>query len=163
DTITRLRRYEDDRLRALIEKHWGKVQTSTSFEKQGRIDAVSRVLTKGTGDATRGRALFEKSCATCHKRHGLGTTIGPDLTGAERKNRDLLVRNIVDPNSVMRQEFIPQIAVTKSGQVLSGLLAESSPETITLLDAKNQRTVLKRSDLEELSESAVSLMPEKLL
>ncbi len=163
DAVTRLRRYENDRLRALIEKHWGKVQITTSFEKQGRIEAVSQLLTKGKGDAARGRALFEKSCATCHKLHGAGTAIGPDLTAGERKDRNLLVRNIVDPNSVMRQEFIPQIAVTKSGQVLTGLLAESTPETITLLDAKNQRTVLKRSDLEELTESSTSLMPEKLL
>jgi mono/diheme cytochrome c family protein len=32
-----------------------------------------------------------------------------------------------------------------------------------LLDAKNVRTLLSRSDLEELRESTVSLMPEQLL
>ncbi|MBI3861673.1 MAG: c-type cytochrome, partial [Planctomycetia bacterium] len=92
-----------------------------------------------------------------------GTAVGPDLTGAERKNRELLVRSIVDPSAMIRQEFLAHVAVTKDGQVLTGLLAESTADTITLVDAKNQRTVLKRSDVEELQESAVSLMPEKLL
>ena len=45
----------------------------------------------------------------------------------------------------------------------AGRLADSNAGTITLLDAKNKRTVLNRSDLEELNESPVSLMPEKLL
>ena len=106
---------------------------------------------------------FEKTCATCHKLHGSGAAVGPDLTGAERKNRELLVQNIVDPSAVIRQEFMSHVAVTKDGQVLTGLLAESTADTITLVDSKNQRTVLKRSDLEELKESPVSLMPEKLL
>ncbi len=55
------------------------------------------------------------------------------------------------------------IAMTKDGRVLTGLLGDSTADTITLVDAKNQRTVLKRTDLEALKESPVSLMPEKLL
>jgi putative heme-binding domain-containing protein len=150
-------------LLTLIDKNWGKVQAATAFEKQGRINAVSQLLHKAPGDAPRGRQHFEKVCANCHKLHGLGAAVGPDLTGAERKNRELLVRNIVDPSGMIRQEYLAQVAVTKDGQVLTGLLAESTVDTITLVDAKNQRTVLKRSDLEELQESPVSLMPENLL
>jgi len=53
--------------------------------------------------------------------------------------------------------------VREQFRVLTGLLADSNAETITLLDEKNKRTVLNRADLEELNESPVSLMPEKLL
>ena len=73
------------------------------------------------------------------------------------------MQNIVDPSAVIRQEFMSHVAVTKDGQILTGLLADSTADTITLVDSKNQRTVLKRSDLEALKESPVSLMPEKLL
>ncbi len=38
-----------------------------------------------------------------------------------------------------------------------------TPETVTLLDAKNERTVLAREDIEEMKPSAQSLMPEKIL
>ncbi|MFI5456230.1 MAG: PVC-type heme-binding CxxCH protein [Isosphaerales bacterium] len=163
DLVQRLSQYDDQRLLKLIEKTWGKVRAATPFETQGRLNAVLQSLSKGHGDAARGRQYFEKTCANCHKLHGSGAAVGPDLTGAERKNRELLVQNIVDPSAVIRQEFMAHVAVTKDGQVLTGLLAESTSETITLVDSKNQRTVLKRSDLEELKESPVSLMPEKLL
>jgi len=95
--------------------------------------------------------------------HGEGTAIGPDLTGAERKDRVKLIRNIIDPSSEIRPQFIAHIAVTEAGRVITGLLAASDEESITLLDAKNGRTVLRRENLAELRESPVSLMPEKLL
>jgi len=163
ELIQRLRQYDEERLVKLIEKHWGKIRAATPFETQGRVTAILQLLSKGTGDAARGRTYFEKICATCHRLHGSGTAVGPDLTGAERKNRELLVRNIVDPSAVIRQEFMSHVAVTKDGQTLTGLLADSTADTITLVDSKNQRTVLKRNDLEELKETPVSLMPEKIL
>ena len=162
ELVQRLRQYDDRRLLKLIEKTWGKVRAATPFETRGRISAVWQLLSKRQGDAARGRQSFEKTCAACHKLHGSGTAVGPALTGAERKTRELLVQNIVDPSAVIRQEFMSHVAVTKNGQLLTGLLAESTAETITLVDSKNQRTVLKRSDLDELKESPVSRMPEKL-
>ena len=163
DQARQLRELDDERLTKLIAKHWGRVQITTPLEKQGRITAVSIILARGTGDAARGREHFEKVCANCHKLHGKGLTIGPDLSGAERKNRDLLIRNTVDPSAVIREQYLTHTAATTDGRVLSGLLAESNAETFTLLDAKNKRTVLNRKDLDELQESPVSLMPEKLL
>ena len=47
--------------------------------------------------------------------------------------------------------------------ILAGLLADSNNETLTVLDAKNQRTVVKRTDVEELRASELSLMPENVL
>jgi putative heme-binding domain-containing protein len=163
DLVRRMSQYDDGRLRALLEKQWGKVQPATAFEMQGRINAVSQLLYRGPGDAAQGRKLFEKTCAACHKLHDLGIALGPDLTAAERKDRESLVRNIVDPSSVIRQEFLSFAVATSDGRILTGLLAESKADTITLLDAKNQKTVLRRSDIDELKESPVSLMPEKIL
>jgi type 1 glutamine amidotransferase len=50
-----------------------------------------------------------------------------------------------------------------NGRLLNGLLAEATPKSVTLLDAKNERTVIARDAIEELTASPVSLMPEKLL
>jgi putative membrane-bound dehydrogenase-like protein len=163
ELVQRLRQYDDPRLIKLIEKNWGKGRALTPFETRGRIEAVLQLLAKRPGDPAQGRPIFEKTCASCHKLHGAGGAVGPDLAGAERKNRELLVQNIVDPSAVIRQEFMTHVAVTKDGQVLTGLLADSTADTVTLVDAKNQRTVLRRNDLEALKESPVSLMPEKLV
>jgi len=41
--------------------------------------------------------------------------------------------------------------------------APPPPETVTLVDAKNVRSVLRRDQIDEMKASPVSLMPEKLL
>lgn len=153
----------DAEIKALISKHWGKVQAATPLEKQGRITAITQMLGRRGGDTVRGLQLFRKICGNCHKLHGEGEQVGPDLTGAERKDRRKLLSNLVDPNAVVRQQFIAHVAVTNNGRVITGLLADSTAETVTLLDAKNKRTVLNRDDLDELRESPISLMPDNLL
>ncbi|MFT5095748.1 MAG: putative heme-binding domain-containing protein, partial [Porticoccaceae bacterium] len=163
DQVRQLLVHDDEGLRNRVTQTWGRVQPEPPLQKQGRISAVTQLLRRAKGDAARGLLIYEKTCAACHKLHGKGTVVGPDLTGAERKDRLKLIRNIVDPSSEIRPQYISHIAVTTSGRVLTGLLADSNAETITLLDAKNKRTVLNRSALEELRESTVSLMPEKLL
>ncbi|MDA1050500.1 MAG: c-type cytochrome [Planctomycetota bacterium] len=163
DQVRQLLEHDDEPLRSLATRTWGRIQPATPLQIQGRISAVSQLLGRAEGDAAAGFQLYEKTCASCHKLHGQGIAVGPDLTGAERKDRLKLIRNIVDPSSEVRPQYISHVAITSDGRVLTGLLAESNAETITLLDAKNKRTVLSRSDLEELRESTVSLMPEKLL
>ncbi|MBC8291306.1 MAG: c-type cytochrome, partial [Planctomycetes bacterium] len=116
---------DNEKLLARVTKIWGKVQAQTPLQKQGRISAVTQLLGRGRGDAARGLKLYEKSCGNCHKLHGKGTVIGPDLTGAERKDRVKLVQNIVDPSAEVRPQFISHIVETKSGRIITGLLAES--------------------------------------
>jgi putative heme-binding domain-containing protein len=161
--VQQLFEHDDEELHRLATKIWGRVQPATPLQLQGRISAVSQLARRRKGDVARGLTIFEKTCANCHKLHGKGTQIGPNLTGAERKDVLKLIRNIVDPSSEVRPQYISYIAVTESGRVITGLLADSNAKSITLLEPKNKRVVLSRADLEELRESPVSLMPEKLL
>jgi putative heme-binding domain-containing protein len=146
-----------------IESLWGKVTPATPREKQGKISAVQTMLAKGRGNATSGKQLALKHCGVCHQLFGEGNKIGPDLTTADRKNLAVLLPNVVDPSAVIRPEFVAYSAQTVDGRVLAGLMADSSSESVTLLDAKNVRTTLARSDVEVLEPMAISLMPERLL
>jgi hypothetical protein len=58
---------------------------------------------------------------------------------------------------------VAQVVLTTDGRVLTGLIAESTPTTVTLLDAKNERTIIAREKIEAMKPSALSLMPERLL
>src|SRR5262249_31805273 len=49
---------------------------------------------------------------------------------------------------------------TKDGRVLSGLLAENSPERIILKVQGGKTETIPRGDVDELKSSDVSLMPE---
>jgi putative membrane-bound dehydrogenase-like protein len=157
----------DARVTALVEKHFGKLAPATAGEKQARIAWLSRELqVGGRGDVVKGKALFTKHCAACHQLHGEGGKVGPDLTTADRKNRTYILTQIVDPSGYIRPEYVVHNVTTTDGRKLTGIVAESSAESVTLLNVVNdqpQRTVVAKADIEDMKPSAVSLMPEKLL
>jgi putative membrane-bound dehydrogenase-like protein len=163
DRVHHIAAYKDSRLGRLVEKHWGKVGPATAGEKLARIRTVATTLQTGRGDPARGRVLFQKTCGTCHTLFGEGNKVGPDLTGADRKNRDWLLSNIVDPSAVIRPEYVSQVVLTTDGRSLTGLVVEATPQAVTLVDSKSEKTVLARDKIEEMTPSPVSIMPEKLL
>jgi putative heme-binding domain-containing protein len=147
----------------LVEKHYGKIGPATPDEKRVQIHGHRTSLKLSAGDPVAGKLLFTKHCAICHTLFGEGNKIGPDLTTADRKSVDFLLTSIVDPSVVIRKEYLMYTAVLSDGRTLNGLLAESTPNSVTLLDAKNQRTTIARQDIEQLEPSPLSLMPEKQL
>jgi putative heme-binding domain-containing protein len=150
-----------------VEKQYGKFTAATPGEKQARISWLNVVLGREkAGDVARGQALFVKHCAACHQLHGEGGKIGPDLTTADRKNRGYMLAQIVDPNGYIRPEYVVHNVVTLDGRKLSGIVAASSNESVTLvnvIDNKPVQTVVAKVDIESMLPSAVSLMPEKML
>src|SRR5262249_19991166 len=52
-------------------------------------------------DPSAGRQVFKQACAVCHTLFGEGAKIGPELTGADRRNLDYLLQNILDPSAVV--------------------------------------------------------------
>jgi len=95
--------------------------------------------------------------------HGEGNQVGPELTHANRKNTDELLATIVTPSAVVRKEYMTFLVQTTEGRVLTGLLVEQTPGGATLLDAKNERTMIAGDKIESISESPTSLMPDNLL
>jgi putative heme-binding domain-containing protein len=155
--------HNDAELAQAIEAQWGKIRAATPGEKMAYVPVLGRVLNAGQGDRTAGRALFTKHCATCHTLFGEGNKIGPDLTSADRKNRDALLLNILDPSGYVRPEFVAQTAVLNDGRVLTGLITEASAQEVTIIDAKNQKTTIPRGEIDQIQPSEQSLMPERLL
>jgi putative heme-binding domain-containing protein len=155
--------HHDPALDELVRKLWGTVRSPTLEEKLAEVRRLNNDLRAGPGDPRAGRDLFTKHCATCHRLFGDGGTFGPDLTHANRADRDFLLVSIVDPSSVIRKEYLSYTAQTTDGRVLAGLITEQTPQRVTLVNARNEATVLLRSEIESLRESPVSLMPENLL
>jgi putative membrane-bound dehydrogenase-like protein len=155
--------HNDDRLNGLIHKLWGNIAPGTPEEQLATMRRFNNDLRAGSGEPARGKALFTRHCATCHVLFGEGGKVGPDLTTANRGDRAALLANIVAPSAVVRREYINYTVATGDGRVLTGLLAEQDAAGITILDAKNQRTRLRREEIDDIREADVSLMPERLL
>jgi putative heme-binding domain-containing protein len=149
-------------LAALVRKHWGVARGATREEKLAEVRRLNNDLRAASGDAQRGRQLFRDRCATCHRLLGEGETIGPDLTHANRGDRDFLLVSLVDPAVVVRKEYQGFNVATRDGRVLSGLIVDQTPEVITLRDAKGERTRVARAEIDVLKEMETSLMPDSL-
>jgi len=74
-----------------------------------------------------------------------------------------MLSQIVDPSAYIRPEYVSFQAQLKDERVIDGLVVESSPTAVTMLDRNNEKHVLPRSQISQLKESTLSLMPEGLL
>jgi putative membrane-bound dehydrogenase-like protein len=126
-----------------------------------RLAAIERYRTKLTwpADAARGREIFRKQCAPCHRLENEGTMVGPDLLALTDRSSEALMVSILDPNRAVEPRFVEYSAVTKSGQVFAGIIAAETGNGVTLIDAQAANHALLRSDLDELVSTGRSLMP----
>jgi putative heme-binding domain-containing protein len=162
DQVRRVSALGDPGLDRLVRKHWGALSGSTPEAKLAEVRRLNNDLRAAAGDAARGRVLFREHCGTCHTLFGEGKLVGPDLTHANRHDRDFLLVSLVDPSCVIRKEYQPAVVQTRDGRVLTGLLAEQTPAQLTLVAANGERTSVRRDEVESMADSPTSLMPEDL-
>lgn len=151
-------------IQQMLSDQWGEVRDSPEELKQS-IKAYRAKLTPdflATGDPSKGRLLFDQSCAACHKLYGEGGSIGPDITGSGRQQIDYLLENIVDPSAVVSREHALVLFYLKDGRVLSGMIKSKSPETLTL-SMNGQTMTLRREEIRKQETQKVSMMPSGLL
>jgi putative heme-binding domain-containing protein len=163
DELRAVALHNDPKLDALVRKHWGNIQPATPGEKLAEVRRFNNDLRAGGGDPIKGKLHFTQHCAACHQLFGEGTKLGPDLTTANRQDRDYLLVSIVDPSAIIRKEYLGYNIDTHDGRRLSGMVVEQSPEKIVLADVKNQRTEVMRNQIEAIRESPLSLMPENII
>ncbi|MBS0266331.1 MAG: methyltransferase domain-containing protein [Planctomycetes bacterium] len=159
-----IRSFDNAELTAQLTQVWGETRVSDA-EKRQLIERYKALLTPervGQANLAAGRALFNKTCATCHVLYGQGKSAGPDLTGSNRKNHEYLLENIIDPNASVAVDFRMTVVSLKSGRVVTGLVVEKTDKTLTL-QTQNERIVVEKSEIEEMKGTNASLMPEGLL
>ena len=113
-----------------------------------------------TADAVKGRVVFSKTCASCHKMYGEGAEIGPDLTGSNRGNLDYLLLNSVDPSYDVPDGYKVVVIVTVDGRVLNGVVAEEDGQRVILKTVEQPRGVVLKADIASRHVSEKSIMPD---
>jgi putative heme-binding domain-containing protein len=126
-------------------------------------DTLRRAAMNMGGDPKRGKAIYlseSAKCTTCHKVHGQGGEVGPDLSQVGGKlDRTHLIESILDPSAEILQGYHAAVLETKSGRTLTGIVKAESSTGVTLLDAEGKFTTIAHGDIESREVSKVSLMP----
>jgi len=118
--------------------------------------------TSAKGDSNKGKALFAKTCATCHRLGDVGVAVGPDLAPLAAKPRQALIAAILDPNQAIDPRYISYQVLTDNGLSISGLLTAESATSIVLTSQDGKQHTLLRCEIEEFKSTGKSLMPEGL-
>jgi len=159
-----IRSLNDPALTERLAQVWG-VQRDSAADRREQIAALKNQLGAAElarADRSRGRAVFDRICASCHKLYGYGGEIGPDLTGAGRDSLDYLLENMVDPSASVNADFRMVVVAMNDGRVLNGLVRARTDRTLKL-QTQTDALVLDRREIENVQPSPLSLMPDGLL
>jgi putative membrane-bound dehydrogenase-like protein len=113
-------------------------------------------------DVARGRAVYRRECASCHKLAAEGFDVGPSLATIQHRSPQEILIHVLDPNREVSPNFLEYTVRLTDGRVLGGLIAGETDAGITLRRAENREESLLRSEIEEITASGKSLMPEGL-
>lgn len=133
--------------------------TTAASNRSAVIDQYRPALSTAA-DAQRGRTLFRKTCASCHRLEEEGHVVGPDLMALTNRDPEWLLTTILDPNREVDARYMAWMAVDADGRSATGLLVEETSSSIRLREANGKEHVILRSDLDELRSTERSIMPE---
>lgn len=151
----RLARHSEAGIRGMAEKLFA-VRNADRQKLVEDYGAVNRL----EGNPGRGADLFRQNCAPCHRLKGEGNNVGPDLGTVSDKPVGTLLVAILDPNQAFETKYINYTVTTRDGRDLSGIIAAETPNGITLRNAGGKDEVILRGEVQEMTSSRLSLMPE---
>jgi putative membrane-bound dehydrogenase-like protein len=152
----------DKELAEQVRVKWGTVRDQRNPQREQVIKQMRKLVRTNHGDAAQGEKVFKRVCAQCHKIHGEGVDVGPELTLNGRSSIDQLLSNVFDPSLVIGAAYRAVIVVTKEGRVLTGLAIEDSPRRVVLKIQGGKTETIPRDEVDSFKVSNVSLMPEQL-
>ena len=162
-TVNRMRLHPDPALRERLDARWSRPAGDPAGTAAALDRWTRRLAAGGRGDVARGAGAFIKHCAACHRLHGAGREVGPDLTSYQRSKRDQMLLAIVAPSAEIREGYETATALLADGSVLTGLLVRQTDAAVELKDVRGNVRTLPRGDLLDLSVGGTSLMPDGLL
>ena len=71
-----------------------------------------------------------------------------------------MLLGILDPNREVLPAFVAHTAVTTGGRVVTGVVAAESETSVSLKAADGSEQILAREEIESLTSTGRSLMPE---
>ena len=161
--IRQLQALGDSAVSRRLAEVWGEIRPAAADRQQRIAELKSRLTPEelASADMSRGRVIYAKTCASCHKLFGEGGAVGPELTGSQRANLDYLLDNVLDPSAIVPREYKAHVLRLADGRVVQGVIVEETPQTLVVQTA-NETLRVSTSEIDSRKESGLSMMPEGL-
>lgn len=137
-----------------------KAFASVQISKRNDVIDAYRSALAMPGDRERGKAVFKKICAACHKLEGQGHEIGPNLATMLSRGPEAILVNVLDPNREVNPQYVNYVLQTNDGRSLTGMIAAETATSVTLRRAEGASDTVLRVHIEELQSTRLSIMPE---
>jgi putative membrane-bound dehydrogenase-like protein len=155
-TRTALVNHQDSAVREHAAKVFG--QASSRAE----VIAGYQSALASPGDALRGEKVYERECMACHRLGERGFQVGPNLALIRNRTPQALLEAILDPNREVQPSYVNYVVTDDAGRTVSGLIVAETANSITLARDKGATDTLQKSNIEEITSTGKSLMPEGL-
>jgi putative heme-binding domain-containing protein len=154
--VNRLLNHRDDEIKRRAQKL---LADAVPTDRRQALAEYRAVLTM-KAEPARGRAVFQKQCANCHRIDGLGVDVAPDISDSREKSAEQILADIIQPNRAIDSNYFSYTAVTVDGRVHTGILTAETSTSVTLKQAEGKAITLRRAEIDELYSNGVSLMPD---
>ncbi len=155
--INRLRTHSDKAVAERANKVIDEKRGPEMKEKDALIAKFTPFVVQ-PGDAAKGRELFTKNCAVCHRFNGEGKDIAPDLTGMGAHGPAELIIHVLDPNREVEPNYYAYSVETKDGETYDGIISRENSSSLTLRNAAGDMEI-KTKDIKSRRNTGLSLMP----
>ena len=154
----RLLEHRDDGVRNRVTKLFAGL---INADRQKVIDSYAEVL-KLQGDAAKGLASSPRTAPPATSSATSATSSAPTWHRSADKSSQGMLIAVLDPNRAVEARYVNYSAITRAGLTLTGILASETGNSITLIGQDGKPQVILRKDLDELTSTGKSLMPEGL-
>jgi len=125
------------------------------------LAATVPAATSASGDLVNGERIFWANCGSCHRVHGRGGYLRPELSqiGSSR-SLDALVRDIREASASIVRGYQPVTLVTSDGRRIRGVRKSEDAFSIRIMDTREQLQGYSKATLREVTYESRSLMPD---
>jgi putative heme-binding domain-containing protein len=103
----------------------------------------------------------QAQCSKCHRVRGEGGRIGADLSNLVHRDYASVLRDIRTPSAALNPDHLTYVVSLADGRVLTGTLREGGGKLV-VGDLAGREVTVARADVESVTASPVSTMPEGL-
>ena len=122
--------------------------------------AEAGVIGLPAGDPATGRQAFVENCATCHRAHGLGESLGPNLSNVtSQRSLESLIASVRDPDALVGRGYKLVHLRASEGEEITGLIKSEDAFSMQLQDDTGRLRSVNKADLQTIERLSGSLMP----